>query len=314
MLGLRAFLTTSFFNGIDIYWTLFRITLPLLLAVRLLDEYFNIIAVTGDLLAPLMNIVGLPGNTAIVFATGLFLQIYAAILVLATLWQSLELTTAQATILMTMMLVAHALPVELRIVQKAGMPLHYALLLRLTGAFVLGALLNTIYGSTYLQQPATLSIAITMPATAGWGEWMTAQAVNWAVIFIIVQILVLFVNLLRITHAERLLIWLLSPLFRQVGIGEKTTTMAMIGMLLGISYGGGMLIAEARRGNIARRDVLCTLSLLCLCHAIVEDTLLAMLAGAHISGVLFARLLFSFSVMALFHAFLRRYSPLAGTY
>ena len=116
----RAFFRESFFSGVSIYWTLFRITLPILIIVRVLNEQFNIISKTGDLLAPLMNMVGLPGDAAIVFATAVFLQVYAALLVMAALWEQLALNVAQVTILMTMILIAHALPVELRIVQKAG--------------------------------------------------------------------------------------------------------------------------------------------------------------------------------------------------
>lgn len=306
--ALRGFFTSSFTKGLSIYWTLLSITVPLLIAVRLLEEHFDIIAHTGALLTPFMGLVGLPGDAAIVLATAFFLHIYGALLVLATLWHDLNLTTAQSTILMTMMLIAHALPVELRIVQKAGMPASAALLLRLGGAFALGALLHLAYGDTYLQQPAVLAF---VPAAAahGWGDWARQQLINWGVIFFIVQALMLFVNLMRVTHAERLLIWLLSPLFRHMGIGDKAINMTMIGMLIGLSYGGGLLIAEARKGTIARRDVLCALSLLCLCHSIVEDTLIGLLIGAHLSGILFARVGFSIAVMAVLNLLLRRTMP-----
>ena len=59
-----------------------------------------------------------------------FLQLYAAMLVLAALWTQLDLTAAQATTLAAMILTAHALPVELRIVQKAGAQMRAMLLLR----------------------------------------------------------------------------------------------------------------------------------------------------------------------------------------
>lgn len=294
--ALLAFLATSFKNGTTVYWTLLRITVPLLIAVRLLDEHFAIIAKTGALLAPLMGVVGLPGDAAIIFATALFLQIYAALLLLFSLWTQLDLTTAQVTILMTMILTAHALPVELRIVQKAGMPIHYALILRLGGAFALGALLNLAYGATYLQHPAVLAFT-PPPAKDDWTTWATDQLRNWMIIFIIIQTLVLFINLLRVTHAERLLIILLAPPLRLLGIGKQAITMTMTGMLLGLSYGGALLIEQSRNGTINPRDALCTLSLLCLCHSIIEDTLLVMLAGAHLSGILYARLLFAFTVM-----------------
>ncbi|MCH9705105.1 MAG: hypothetical protein K0U15_03120 [Proteobacteria bacterium] len=301
-----VFLRDSFTSGISIYWVLLRLTLPLLIIIRILDEHFDLIAHSGRLLAPLMHLVGLPGDAAIVFATALFLQIYASLLVLITLWAQLELTTAQVTVLMTMILIAHALPVELRITHRAGLPAKYALLLRLGSAFLLGGILNLIYGDSYLQQTASLPFEITSTATDNtWTTWALMQARNWAGIFLIVQVLVLFVNVLRVTHAEKLLIWLLAPPLRLLGIGEKAVTMTMIGMLLGLSYGGGLLIEESRKHDMKRRDVICTLVLLSICHSIFEDTLLVMLVGAHVSGVFFGRVIFSFLLMVLLNRTLR---------
>lgn len=302
---LGAFCAESFKSGVSIYWTLLTLTLPLLVLVRLLDEHFNLISHLGNFFAPLMGLVGLPGDAGVVFATALLLQVYAGLLVLATLWTQLELTTAQVTILMTMMLVAHSLPVETRIVQKAGMPATYALLLRLGSAFLLGMILHAIYGDTMLHTPAVLAFTPT-EEVHGWGDWAMQQLRNWSAVFVIIQMLMLFVNVMRVTHAEKLLSYLLAPLFRTMGIGEKAINMTMIGMLIGLSYGGGLLIAESKKGTIARRDVVCALSLLCLCHAVVEDTMLGLLVGAHISGVLFARVAYSIAVMALLNLVLRR--------
>lgn len=45
---------------------------------------------------------------------------------------------AQVTVLSSMILIAHTLPIELSISQKAGVKLWYVLVLRILGAFVLG--------------------------------------------------------------------------------------------------------------------------------------------------------------------------------
>ena len=301
-----AFFSASFRDGWDIYLTLLRLTLPLLIIIRLLDEHFNLITHLGDILAPMMQLVGLPGSAGIVFATATLLQVYASILVLVTLWHELALNTAQLTVLMTMILIAHSLPVELRIAQKAGVSPGYLLLLRLGSAFTLGIILYLLYGDTYLQTEATLPFAV--ESENNWSGWALTQLKNWTLIFIIVQVVVLFVHFIRVTHLERLLIQLLMPCLRFLGIGEKTVTMVVVGMLLGLSYGGGLIIKESRHKQMNKRDVFCTLALLSLCHAIVEDTLLMLFLGAHISGVLFARVIFSLLVMVLLNLLLPRLS------
>ena len=305
--SIAGFLGDGWRTGCRIYWLLFRIAFPLLVIIRLLDEHFGLVARTGELMSPLMHWVGLPGEVGIVLATAIFMQIYAAILVMASLWTTLDLSVAQSTVLMTMILVMHSLPVEGRIVQKAGMSLSFALALRCFCAFALGALLHLLYDGRWLQDEARLSIA-PLSADSGWGDWFAAQLRNWAIIFAVVQLLVLFNNLLRVTHAERLLIWIFSPLFKRMGIGETATTMTMVGLFLGLSYGGGLLIEHGKRRDISRRDILCALTLLCLCHSVIEDTLVALLVGAHYSGVLVGRLLFSLVFMIGFSFLIRRLS------
>ncbi|MGI9298243.1 MAG: hypothetical protein ACR2QC_10135 [Gammaproteobacteria bacterium] len=301
----------SFRESVRIYWTLARISLPLLAAIRFLDEHFNIVAHAGTLLSPLMSWADLPGAAGIVWATAIFLQLYAAMLVLASLWTQLDLTAAQATTLAAMILTAHALPVELRIVQKAGVRMRAMLLMRLVGALGIGALLAAIYKTGgWLQTPATLHFA-PPPQIPGWGAWAAAQAKNWILIYAVILVLVIFIRVLKATHAERFLIALLAPALRRMGIGARATTTTLIGMTLGLSYGGALLIDESRRGDVNRRDMLCALTLLCLCHSIIEDTLAMLLVGAHISGVLFGRIIFAFAVMFVFAKIVNRMSDSA---
>ena len=297
---MRDFFADVFARSARIYWTLFRIAFPLLVAVRALDEAFGIVGLLGGLLSPLMAPVGLPGEAAVVWACALLLNIYAAMLMLAGMWPALELTAAQATVLATMMLVAHALPVELKIAQKAGAGIGAMLAVRIFGALGLGWILNGIYtAGNFLGHPAPFFLDAT-PAAAGWGEWLRGELVNWAIVFGVVAAVVLLVRILQVTRAERLMIRLLSPLMRRMGVGDEASSVTMIGMTLGLSYGGGLLIDAARDGRIGRRDMLCALAFLSLCHSVVEDTLAMLLIGGHLSGILFGRILFTFAFMLVF--------------
>lgn len=287
-------------ESVRIYWTLLKISLPLLVVIRVLDRNFGFVAIVGEWLSPLMMTAGLPGEAGIVWATAIFLQLYAAMLVLASIWTQLDLTSAQATTLALMMLTAHALPVELRIVQKAGVKLRAMFVVRVGCALAGGILLAAIYkAGGWLQTPATLHFS-PPPPNPGWGAWWTGQLQNWILIYIVILALVIFVRILKITHAERIIAAALSPFLRRMGIGERATTTTLIGMTLGLSYGGALLIDESRRGDIGRRDMLCALALVSICHSVIEDTLAMLLIGGHISGVLFARVVFSFLFMAAF--------------
>jgi len=50
--------------------------------------------------------------------------------------------------------------------------------------------------------------------------------------------------------------------------------LAIVGITLGVSFGGGLLINEAKRGHISPRDIFVAMMLLNLLHSLIEDTLL----------------------------------------
>ena len=297
---MRDFFADALLRSARIYWTLFRLAFPLLVLMRALDEAFGVVELMGRGLSPLMGLVGLPGEAAVVWACALLLNIYAAMLLLAGMWSELSLTSAQATVLATMILVAHALPVELKIAQKAGAGWWTMFAVRIFGALSLGMILNATYSAGgFLQGPASFFLDA-RPRAEGWGEWLKGELINWVLIFGVVVAVVLLVRVLQVTHAERLLIRMLSPVMRRMGVGDEAASVTMIGMTLGISYGGGLLIDAARGGRIGRRDMLCALAFLSLCHSVVEDTLAVMLIGGHLSGILLGRVVFAFAFMILF--------------
>jgi len=91
-----------------------------------------------------------------------------------------------------------------------------------------------------------------------------------------------------------------------IGIGPKASTITIIGFTLGLAYGGGLIINESQSGRIDRKDVFYSLTLMGLCHSMIEDTLLMMLIGGHLSGIFWGRLLFGLVAMAILVQITRR--------
>ena len=116
---------------------LFRIIIPISIVTRFLQQW-GVVDQLGVLLGPVMELVGLPGQIGLVWATAMITNLYGGMVVFASLAPDLGLTVAQVTVLTTMMLVAHGLPVELRIAQKAGTRLRAMALLRIAGALQRG--------------------------------------------------------------------------------------------------------------------------------------------------------------------------------
>jgi spore maturation protein SpmB len=281
-----------------IFWSLIKIMVPILLIVRLI-ELMGWIENLALIIEPVMVWVGLPGEMGFVWMSAMVSNIYTVMAVFYQLGGSEQLTIAQVSVLGTMILVAHALPMEATIAKATGVSLWFTLSLRIVGALVLGALLNVVYSHFALfQVPVTL---LWKPTVGGsdWISWFIVQLNMLLAALIIIAGLTLLLRFLRFLGVEKLIHFLLSPVLRALGIGTKATNIMIVGLTLGISFGGGLLIQAAKSGKLSGKDIFLTMAFLGLCHSLIEDTLLLLLLGADLSAILWARLGFSLLVIAI---------------
>ena len=277
---------------------LFKVMVPILVLVKILQE-LGLIKYAALPLEPIMGLLGLPAEMGLVWASALINNIYTGMIVLASLVGDAPITTAQATIIGVLMLVGHGLPVECAIARKSGARFLFQVFSRLVGAFILAWLLNMIYSATgTLQEPATILFT---PETTGdqtiWA-WALSQARNLASIVLIIFTLLVMMRVLHTIKAIDLMNRVLRPILSLIGIGPKASAITVIGLTMGLSYGGGLIINEARNGKVGKEDIFYSLTLMGLCHSLIEDSLLILLIGGHISGVLWGRLIFSLIAMA----------------
>ena len=69
--------------------------------------------------------------------------------------------------------------------------------------------------------------------------------------------------------------------FRPLGFGPTALFPLITGIIFGIAYGAGVLIPQARSGELDRRQIFLIVAFLGVCHAIVEDTLLFVALGGN---------------------------------
>ncbi len=288
--------------------TLFRLMIPVILGVRLLQE-LGLIDGLSMLLAPAMELLGLPGETGLVWAVTLAINLFTGLAVLASLWPELSLSVAQVSVLASMMLLAHSLPVEARVAQRAGVNLGFTLTLRIGGAFVYGLLLYALYSAFDGQQEAARLLLQPAETDLSWTAWLWSQVKNLAMIYLVIQLLIFLLELLQRLGVIEWINRLLRPVLHGLGIGREAETLTLVGLTLGLSYGGALLIEEAEAGHVAPRDVLYAISLLGLSHSLIEDTLLMLLTGADLMALLPLRVLFTLAAIALLVRLTRNLPP-----
>jgi hypothetical protein len=283
----------------DVYWTLLKIMVPALIIVKILDS-FGGTQLLSQMLSPVMNFVGLPDSMGIVWATAMLINIYTAMALFFSQAISEPLTVAQITVLASMILMSHSLVVEGAISKASGVAWWYTLTLRIGAGLLIGFLLNLIYTETNSLQD--MNQVLWQPELSGDDllSWIVIQLKTLVLAFLIISGLVILMRLLEVLGVEKWLHWLLTPFLKLLGIDKSAANITVIGFTLGLSFGGGLLIAEARSGNISKRTVFLSMSFLCLCHSLVEDTLLMMLLGADLSGILWMRLLLTFIIIGSF--------------
>jgi hypothetical protein len=106
-------------------------------------------------------------------------------------------------------------------------------------------------------------------------------------------------KLLEKSGLLKLLVKIMSPFLKILGIGEKAIPITIIGMILGYAYGGGLIIGEAKSGNISKKDLFYTIIFLSLCHSFIEDSMLMIAIGGAALPVFLGRFLLAYATSAL---------------
>ena len=298
LLALAAPLGRLFHDAFSSYIVLIRLMVPALVIVKALDMLGGT-AILAGILSPVMGMVGLPPEIGIVWAAAMLTSLYTGLAIFADVSIDLPLTVAQVSVLGTMILIAHSLPVEGAVARATGVPWRATLAIRIGGALTIGVLLNIFYTATGALQDTAVMLWRPEPTDPSVWAWAVGQLRSLAMIFVIIFALMALLRVLKAVGIERLMHAMLAPLLRFIGIGREASNVTIIGFTLGLSIGAGLLIREAGKGQLSRRDIFLTMAFLGLCHSVIEDTLLILLMGADLSAILWTRLVFAIAVTAL---------------
>jgi len=277
---------------------LFKVMIPAAVAVRILQE-LGLVEHLGRALAPVMHLVGLPGSMGLVWATCLTTSMYGGLIVLSSMPEAATLTAAQVTVLASMMLIAHTLPIEVGVARKSGVRAPFMVMFRTGAAFLFGWLLNTCYHQLQWHQQTNIMLWKPAAPDAGLPGWAWSMCINMATIFAIIFALTIVLKILDQIGLNRLLSRCLKPVLNLIGISHSAAPITIIGMMLGLAYGGGLIIQTAKSGRIKARDILFSLSLMGLSHSLIEDTLIMLAIGARLDGILIGRVIYALVCMAL---------------
>ena len=292
-------------DAFRVYRMLLMIIVPISIGVECLAR-LGVIAFVSPVFAPLMGLFGLPPELGLAFLTALLVGLWAGIALLFTLVPLDTLSTADVTVFSALILFAHALPIEQKIIAQVGPRFLFTTCLRFAGGMLYALVLYHLLRLTGWRQAPVEPAWIPLTEGQSWDGFLLSLLEAMAWMGVILLGLFWLLALLRELRIIDLLLRVIAPILRLCGIHPEAAPLTTVGLLLGISYGAGPLVTEARTGAIAPRQIVLSCVFMGFAHSMIEDTILVIAIGADVTSVLVGRFIFAIVATAAIAAILNR--------
>ena len=255
-------------------------------------RYFKILPWLSATLGPLFNHFGLPGEAALAYVSGYFVNMYAMLAIAG----SMDLTARAITILGVMSLCSHNMITETAVQGKTGANPVRVVITRTLAGFVLAFVLNLILplsqsdiamlGGAFEKSEAAVASITEAPAAVQ--PLFKELVVEWcySTLSILVKMTLLIYSLAilqRILSEFGVIRWVskfLKPLLLLFGLPARCSFLWIIANILGIAYGGAVMMEEVRAGKLSLRDIKLVNQHIGISHSNLEDlTLVASIGG-----------------------------------
>ena len=267
---------------------LVKLTVGVSFAIMFL-KYFNILPWVSNLLTPVFNGIGLPGEAAFPFVTGYFVNVYAAISVAV----AFDFDVRALTILSTMVLCAHNMITETAVQKKTGTSATRIVIVRTISAFTLAFFLNKLLPGEVMAQlqggydnkPEFMVL---------FKEWLASTVTVVVKMTFLIYTLAILQKIMAEYGVIRWISRFLKYPLAFFGLPARTSFLWIVANTLGLAYGAAVMIEEVESGKVTKRDVDLLNSHIAISHSNFEDLFLLSAMGATWYVLLFSRWIGSF--------------------
>jgi hypothetical protein len=268
-------------------WTILKLIVPIYILADVLF-YYNLLSHITFIFKPVVALLGLPQEAALAIVSGLFLNLYAAIAFAAPL----GLDAKEWTVLALFLGVAHALIVETEIMKRLGLSRIYSILLRLSVGLLVGGITSKLPQSWFTSKTLQETAIPEHPVYQSLFDLVQNslyESLSLSLkVILLVTLLIFFLDFIKS-------LTIIEKHSQKVNSGFSIT----VGVILGITYGAGILISEYEKGILKKKEILFIGTYLMIAHAIIEDTLLFVIFGANPWLIVGLRLVFATLIATL---------------
>lgn len=272
-----------------------------MLPVSLLMAILNYIGVIGKLsvfLQPAAGLLGLRGQGILVLLSGYLVNTYSAI----ALMLSLELSLKEMTILSSMILLSHTLPIELSIQKKAGGNIWLLLFIRVGASLLTGMLLNLILPSE--NEGVFYAVQIISPGAASLPDvlrqWLLDNVTVVKIFVINIVLNVVFKFLISFHVIDRLCDWLKHFMF-VFGLAKETALYWLVANVIGLIYGAGILITANESSALEEGEIRKLNLSICSMHSLIQETANFLPLGVGIPALVVPRFITAVVSVWMYH-------------
>lgn len=276
LMQLREALTEGVRKGWSGFLWMMKIIIPVSFLTMLL-AWSGVLERLNPLIGPAMNLLHLPSAAALPLLIGMLTGIYGGIASMAVL----PFTTEEMTLIAIFLLIAHNLIQESIIQGKSGVNPFVALIFRLCFATVTVLIVAPFLGmeGAGTGVPAAAAETVEHSLRDALTEWAGTTLVLSIQIFGIIMGILTSLEILKALGWTDHIVRAFTPLLKIMGLSRQVAVLWMTAVIFGLSYGGAVIVEEARAGNITREELRELHLSIGINHSMIEDPTLFLPLG-----------------------------------
>lgn len=271
-------------SALKTIWWLTKIMVGVSFLIMLL-QYLGAIEWLSQWLSPIFASFGLPGEAALAYVSGYFVNCYTALAVMS----SLHLGSRATTILAVMVLCSHNMIVETTVQHKTGSSAVRIVIIRTLSAFILAFVLNKIMPGQLENDAAEIASAGSLTFMEMLKDWALRTLKTVGLMVVLVYALTLLQRILNEFGIIEHIANFLKPVMVFFGLPPRTAFLWLIANTLGLAYGAAVMIDEAEHGNAKKEENDLLNHHIGVSHSNLEDLLLFTAIGGNFLWMLLSR-------------------------
>lgn len=299
----KTILTNGIRKGFSGFVWMIKIILPISYLTSILS-WLGILEKLSLFLSPVMNMLGLPGISAIPILVGALTSVYGGIASMSVL----PFTMGEMILMANSILICHNMIQETVIQAQSGIRAWKVITVRVTAALVTVFILSFMIKTGRHGENVSLDMANLASHQSFWemtAVWAMSIGKLCLKIFFIIMGIMIFLEVAKAKRWIEPIVKATKPILKLLGLSERVGLLWMTAAVFGLAYGGAVIVEEAKNGNIPPEELEALQLSVAINHSMVEDPTLFLPFGLPPLWLWLPRLIVAMIATRLFYFHLR---------